>query len=541
MLVMLGLLLGQTPEAAAQTLTPQQLEQLREQMRGQQGTSLEDEPRIRTDVTRDGGQPGPLLDRPVSRTEYRLGPGDRLTLSIFGYRNELFPLTVTPEGTIIIPTIGIVPVVGLNLEQATQRTRQRVQRLYPASEVEVSLAAIRSFRVFLVGDVPEPGIRTATAVTRVSELVPTQDENDVIYRNVIVRRGDQIIRVDLARFLRTGDVVDNPFLKDGDIIQIPTVNETVAVTGEVAYPGRYEYRAAETLHDLIRLANGESGRFLARAADTVFLMRFSENPRGDVRAIARSEAEGELGRSLRIEPFDALFVPRLANYLDRTTARIEGEVVKPGEYPLRPNVTTVRQLVEMAGGFSADASPSETVLRRASSRPDSASSVPLAAVPPELLSRSERQIMQVMSRSDEQNIVIDISPASPAFDLPLQTGDVLVVPKRRREVVVLGAVRRPGLVVYTPGQPIEHFVEAVGGYTRQANVGDVQVLRSETGARLQRRDIDSIQPGDRIVVPFRERTTFLERVQTTQGVINTVSGLVLTIVGLQRLWEAVTN
>jgi polysaccharide biosynthesis/export protein len=543
-----GLLWSSSVPLSAQTPTPQQLEQLREQMRGQaagERGQAEDALR-RRDVTADGGAAaGPLLDRTISRTEYLLGPGDRLTLSVFGYRNELFPLTVTPEGTIIIPTIGIVPVGGLNLDAATLRARQRVRRVFPESEVEISLAAVRSFKVFVVGDVPEPGIRTATAVTRVSELVPGESQQGMIYRNITIRRGAETFVVDLDRFRRTGDVADNPFLKEGDVIQVPRIDAIVTVTGEVAYPGRYEFRPGETLADLMRVANA-GDRFLARAADTVFLMRFSDNPRGEIQAVAAADAVGSTGQELLLAPFDGLFVPRLANHMHRTTARVEGEVMKPGEYPLQPSITRVRDLVEMAGGFSSEASPGEAILQRhrfqePAGNDAGLAAVPLVGLPPELLSRSDRQIMQVLSRADERYLIVDIRPGSPTLDLPVAAGDVLRVPRRGREVVVLGAVRRPGLVVYTPGQPVEHFIEAVGGYTRQADPGSLAILRAETGARLQRRDIESVEAGDRIVVPFRERSSFLERVQTTQGIISTFSGLVLTIVGIQRLWEAVAN
>lgn len=479
---------------------------------------------------------GPLLDRAISRTDYRLGPGDRLILSIFGYRSEVISLTVTPEGGVIIPTIGIVSVGGLNLEQATQRARQRVRRFYPDSEVELSLAAVRSFKIYVVGAVPEPGLRTATAVTRVSEVVPARNEDSVVYRNLVLRRGDDTLKVDLARFLRTGDIAYNPVLREGDIVQVPAIDKTVGISGEVTYPGDYEFRPGETLADLIALGNGEGG-FRARAADTLHLMRFGDDPRGEIQTISRQDAEGDFGRRVLLEPFDAVFVPRRGNYMEQSTVMIQGEVEKPGVYPLRPNITTVRDLLEMAGGFTPLASPALTLLQRRRTGPQSETNQPLATVPPELLSGAERRIMQVLNRSDEENVVLDISSVSPAYDLTLRDGDVLFVPQRRSEVVVLGAVRRPGMVVHVENQPIEHFVEAVGGYNRMADVRNIMVLRAETGARLEREDIDRIEPGDRIVVPFRDRRPFLERLQTAQGIITTISGLVLTFIGLERLWN----
>ena len=521
-----------------QTLTPEQMQQLREQLRGQPTPGTE--PGV-TQPRQDPQQllpPTPLLDRAISRTEYRLGPGDRLTLSIFGFRGELFPLTVTPEGTIIIPTVGIVPVAGLNLEQATQRARQRVRRFYPESEVDVSLAGVRSFRIFVVGAIPEPGLRTATAVTRVSEVVPPADENGVIYRNLTIRRGGETLRVDLARFLRTGDVEFNPFLQEGDIVQVPSIDRTVTIAGEVPYAGTYEYQAGETLADLIQLGNGGQP-FLSRAADTLLLMRYDGDMEAEIRVIPRSAAAPGAA-PVPLQPFDAVYVPRRAQ-LEQTTVTVQGEVQRPGRYPLLRNVTTIRELVQMAGGFTPEAGVTAVVLQRRPAEVRTETIGPLANIPPELLTRDERRLLQVISRADENTVLIDLSGQSPAYDLPLQDGDVLFVPERGQQIVVLGAVRRPGLALYQAGQSVDQAVEMVGGYTRRADVGSVVVIRSGSGARLSAREVTSLEPGDRVIVPYRERMPFAERMMTAQGIINTFSGIVLTLVGLERLWDSLSR
>jgi protein involved in polysaccharide export with SLBB domain len=426
--------------------------------------------------------------------------------------------------------------VGLNLDQATQRVRQRVRESFPDSDVEVSLGAVRSFRVYLAGQVAEPGARTATPVTRVSEIVPARGDSGTIYRNVVIRRGDDSIHVDLINFHRTGDTRDNPFLREGDVIFVPPVDATISVRGEVAYPGTYQFRAGETLADFLRVANA-AAPFPSTAADTLFLLRSSEVATGEIRPIARIDAVGELGRSFQLRPFDAVYIPRSQFIQGSPAVQITGEVLRPGSYPVQRNGTTVRDLVEMAGGFRPQASRSEVVLRRATHENRPGSDQPLASIPPELLSQEERRILQVVSRADEGRIVLDLSDMNANFDIGLQPGDEIHVPERPQEVVVLGAVQRPGISVYSPGQTIDHFVAMAGGPTRRADMRAVTVLRSATGARLQRRDIDSIQPGDRIVVPFREKTSFLDRMQSTQGVVNTLSGVILTIIGLERLWS----
>lgn len=490
-------------------------------------------------------QSGPLLDQPISRSEYVLGPGDLLILSIFGFRSQTFSLSVSPEGSIVIPSVGVIEVGGLTIEQAEREAAIQVSRAYVDVRVSLTLAAVRSFKVFVVGDVPSPGVREANAVTRVSEIIPHTDSRGVIHRNVTVRRASgETLPVDLAVFLQLGDLGQNPVLRDGDIITVPTIDETISISGTVAYPGTYAYREGETLAGLLRIANGGE-RFPSNAADTVRVMRFNRDPRGEVMAMAKGEALGTVGQHTSVEPFDAVFVPRLSNFREQTTATIEGEVLRPGRYPIRPGETTVRELVEMAGGFTSDASLLDAVLRREPVVLPRDSLRLLDNVPPELLSREEQRIRQVTQLADDRNVVVDFrrlfNGEDTAYDLPLVQGDHLYVPEHRNEITVLGAVIQPGILEYVPEQDIEYFIRLAGGYSERADRGDLVVVKARLGNQLRRNEVTELEPGDRIIVPFREPRTFLERVQTVEGVISTISGLVLTIVGLERLWETITN
>lgn len=487
---------------------------------------------------------GALLDRPIDRLEYIVGPGDVLTLAIFGFRSQIFNLNVTPEATVVVPAVGVVQVGGRNLEQAEQEVARHVRRFYQDVEVSLSLAAIRSFKIFLVGDVFEPGVREATPITRVSELISPANDEGVLHRNVLIRQvSGAMVKVDLARFLQLGELEHNPTVRDGDVIQVPTIDETVSITGQVAFPGIYEFRQGETLAELVRLANGGDG-FRSDAADSLRILRFADATRGIVRPIAAPDAAGAVGEDLELEPFDAIFVPRIGNYKQPMTAMIEGEVTRPGPYPIEPDVTTVRDLVEMAGGFTPRASLVDAVLRREPIE-RRGGTVELATIPPELLSEDDRRILEVTRRSDGRNVVMDFGTlfAEPdaAYDLPLVEGDVIHVPEFRNQVTVLGAVTEPGIVKYDAGRSLEYFVELAGGYSQRADVGDVVVMKARFGNQVHRDDNPLLEAGDRIIVPFRPERTLLERMQMTQSVITTISGFVLTVIGLERIWDRVSN
>jgi protein involved in polysaccharide export with SLBB domain len=476
-----------------------------------------------------------LLDAPVSRQEYLLGPGDGLDITVFGEFNHLYSVTVNPEGSVVLPGVGITPVLGLNLDQAEQRVRQTASRYLRNVEVRLSLARVRTFKVFVVGNVAVPGSRTATAASRLSEVLGTLGVTAARGRNIVLRRasGDSV-RVDLVRFVQTGDVSANPVLREGDAVIVPTIDERVRVMGRVHYPADYEYRRGETLAELLRIANGGGG-FPADAADTVRLVRFVGPQERSELSLSRAEAVGARGAGLALQPFDAIYVAGLSNFKEQHAATIGGQVRRPGAYPIRPDTTTVRELVEMAGGFTEQASLVDAVLRRtpAQRRRDE-----VASIPPELMSAQDRRISLVRGSADSAAVVIDFSqlfiPGTAAYRQTLRSGDEVLVPVRRVEVQVLGAVRNPGMIAYNAGSSVAQYVNAAGGLTRRADRGHALVLRARTGARLQVREAGVVEPGDAVIVPFREDHNTLQTIQLMSSIASILTGAILAGVAVLR-------
>jgi polysaccharide export outer membrane protein len=494
----------------------------------------------RAQVPSVAGERGPLLDAPISRTEYPLGPGDVVDVAIFGDYNEVFSIPVTPEGSLVVPTLGIARVLGLNLDQAEGRVRTLVGRFYRNVEVRLALSRVRTFKVFVVGDVANPGMREASAATRVSEVLgpaarPGGDQ--VVRRNVTLRRtGGEEIRLDLRRFLQTGDVASNPTLREGDAVVVPTVDERIDVTGRLHFPGQYEYRAGETLAQLLEVVNGGAG-FPSNAGDTVRLVRFADAQTRSEHVFTRTQATGAEGQRFVLRPFDAVYVAEVGNYKRQQAARVEGAVMRPGTYPIRQDTTTVRDLVQMAGGFAANASLAEAVLRR--TEPSRTGRTTLENVPPELLSEDERRVLQVRAQGDGGTVVVNFeslfAAGTDALDVPLRAGDVLSVPESRNQVTVLGGVRTPGILPYQPGQSVSYYVRLAGGYSRNADAADVRVIKARQGTPLHWRDVEELEPGDTVIVPFRERRSWLTTLQSVQAVISTVSGILLGIIAIRQL------
>ena len=486
---------------------------------------------------------GPLLDAPVSRTQYRVGPGDVLDVALLGDLTRVSTVVVAPEGTVLIPGVGITRVLGLNIDDAERRIRELVLHYFRNVDVRVSLAQVRSFKVFVVGDVPSPGVRAANAATRVSEVVPDDTApGGVRHRNVVLRRatGDTL-SVDLVRFRQLGDLSANPTLREGDALVVPAVDQTVQVYGRVAFPGGYEFRPGETLAQLLTIANG-GGNLPADAADSIRLTRFVRPEQRDLRVLSRQQALGVEGAAFLLRPGDAIYIPRIANFRVQRTASVLGQVLRPGTYPIRPETTTVRDLVSAAGGFTSDAAPANATLQRLLPASDAASVRQLANVPPELLTDQERRVLLTRSQGDPTRVVLDFQTAAAgrrdALDQPLEAGDELTVPVRRTGVTVLGAVTNPGIVPFAPGQSVDYYVGLAGGYARRADRRNQSVLKARLGGRADARDIRDIRTidaGDQIVVPFRDRSRRLENFQTLAAVIGTITGTLLSVYTVRQL------
>jgi protein involved in polysaccharide export with SLBB domain len=464
---------------------------------------------------------------------------------MFGELNRIVPVDVSPSGDLVIPGVGIVPVVGLTIAEAEGRVRALMLRLYQNVGVHLTLSAVRQFKVYVLGDVPSPGVQVASAATRVSEVVPaiiadteSVDRNPYYrQRNVLIRRSSSdSISVDLVQFRLAGRLGSNPMLREGDVVVVPVVNERVYVYGRVSFPGAFEYRRGESLADLLGVANGDAG-IPPDASDTVRVSR-SQGPQHQEEFIfTRGEAEGARGKAFLLRPSDAVYVPFNNDRQSPQVAIIRGELLRPGTYPISDS-TTIRELVALAGGFLADASLRTATLRRQISPADTLRLGGLKDVPPELLSSRERRVLLASQQEIEGEVVIDFEElfleGAEVYDQLLRPGDVLTVPKRRDEVTILGAVPRPGLVQFTPGMRPAHFIALAGGYTSNADRGDAVVVRANSAARLDASDIRSVGPGDAIIVPYKERRDYMRILQTTSSLMTTVAGLILAFMAITR-------
>jgi protein involved in polysaccharide export with SLBB domain len=204
---------------------------------------------------------------PVSPDLYILGPGDGLTITLWGEYDEVYELTVSAEGKISLPTIGELRVLGVTLTQAQALLHAEVVKYYRNVKSGISLTELRVFKVSILGAVKNPGIYEGTADGRVSDVI--DKAGGVLpggsMRHIEVRKSERVrANADLSAFLRRGMESANPYLRDGDIIFVPPVSgsmikifdegaktEDETAVKPVRLPTKYELEADQKFSSLV--------------------------------------------------------------------------------------------------------------------------------------------------------------------------------------------------------------------------------------------------------------------------------------------------
>lgn len=293
---------------------------------------------------------------------YVLGPDDELVVSVYGYSEKRYNLTVNEQGEIYISNVGPIYVSGLSIEEASEKiTSKLASTIYKAittgkTKVQLSLGKIRSIRVTVIGQAKKPGTFTVSSLTTLYNILylcggPTTMGS---YRNIEVIRGNEIKRTaDLYDFLAEGNQKDNILLREGDVIRIPYYQKRVTLSGNVKRQGKFEMLDNETFNDLLRYSGGFTD-IAYRGSVTV------ERITGTERKMIDLEAD-QFG-TFKTSGSDKYIVNKLQEeYGNRIL--ISGSVLRPGPYALIPGLT-VKSLVEKAGGFTRDAYTKRIVVFR---------------------------------------------------------------------------------------------------------------------------------------------------------------------------------
>ncbi|MDP6675917.1 MAG: SLBB domain-containing protein [Gammaproteobacteria bacterium] len=269
----------------------------------------------------------PATDIPVP-PEYKIGPGDTIEVQLFGKENRQYSLVVNRDGTINFPSLGPVSATGQSFQDLKQQILDRISENMLGTSAAITMGALRSIRVFLLGDARAPGSYTVSGLSTITNALYVSGGVSEIgsLRNVQLRRAGRLIKtLDLYDLLIRGDTSQDARLQSGDVIFIPPIGETVAVGGYVKRPAIYELKNKRTAGKIIELAGGLMyDAFPERAR----LERINENWEREFLNIDLSTPEG-LNNKLRAG--DILLVPPVLERY-RGGVRLAGHVLRSGDF-----------------------------------------------------------------------------------------------------------------------------------------------------------------------------------------------------------------
>ncbi|MGP9806737.1 polysaccharide biosynthesis/export family protein [Halomonas sp. AOP12-C2-37] len=438
--------------------------------------------------------------------DYRIKPGDQVTVRAWGAFEFDRVLPVDAQGNIFIPGSGPINVEGQSSQEVDNSVRSAITSVYPDNvEVYTNLQGVQPVAVYVTGYVENPGRYAGTPNDSLLYFLDQSggiDQDLGSYRQVRVVRDDRTVStVDLYDFLIDG-IIARPQFQDGDTIVVEERGPAIAVGGDVHRAHRYELvgnqLSGAELINLARLKSGVSHVLLRgdredgpiaqyfpidmfygqmiRSGDEVL---FSADQRSETIVV---EVEGSyygpsryaLPRNARLsELLDAIAVPENMTAVESVSLQRE----------------SVRQ--QQAEALEDSLRRLETTYLGAESRTDEEAKIRLQEA--ELI---ERFISRARDLEPSGRLVVANSDG--ISDIRLQDGDVITIPEISDSVLISGEILVPQAVVYRPGMSVIDYVQGAGGFTVRADEDQILLVR-QNGA-VEHASNSPLRPGDEILV-----------------------------------------
>lgn len=419
--------------------------------------------------TRDTGFDSPSTG-PVP-PDYVLGAGDSVRVQFFGNVNSIYDYEVTRDGILNLPEIGPVTVAGLRFSEFREDLNKRVSNSLIGTQVSVTLGTLRAIRVFVLGDVEKPGSHVVGGLATISSaLYKSGGVSDIgSLRNIQLKRGGQLVaRLDVYDLLINGDTSDDRRLQQGDVIFVPPIGNTIAISGAVKRAAIYETRAGDTVADAVRLAGGLTAEAFAEGA------RLERVDGQSGRTTQSIDLMSAAAKSLKVGAGDTLLIPTVLPDIDNSIA-LSGHVYRPGMYAWRTGMR-LTDLLTSPRELKPDVDMNYVLVRRERER----------GSPIEVVSTS---LSEALARpGGDADIVLFARDQVFVFSLALGRQRIVqpIIEELSRQgshdrpvmqVELAGRVRAPGTYPLESEMRISDLIRAGGSLSAEAYTLDAELTR----------------------------------------------------------------
>jgi protein involved in polysaccharide export with SLBB domain len=274
------------------------------------------------------------LEKPIESEAYLIGPGDTFSLNIWGAMEQHISVIVSPEGRLIIPTVGEIECVGETLKNIQKIVIEKASNFYKNCQLSFPLITPRTFMVHVTGEVKYPGSYQANAGTRVSEILMLAGGVSKLAwkQRLQIRHIDfSVDTSNIDAFEAFGDTRQNPFLSGGDVVFVPAMDPSslflVRVEGNVELAGVYQIIPDENLKDFLVRIRGFNTQIGLNYIKLIRKQLVDNLPQEEtLTPFFKSD-----GGDFKLKPEDRIILP--LSYVF-----VKGSVTNPGPYAFANNL-----------------------------------------------------------------------------------------------------------------------------------------------------------------------------------------------------------
>jgi protein involved in polysaccharide export with SLBB domain len=424
------------------------------------------------------------MDLPVG-PDYVLGPGDGLSIELWGGISQHLQRVVDREGRVALPETGAVDVAGRSLGDVQQLVQNVLRGEFREVHADVSLARLRTLRIYVVGDVLRPGAYDVSSLsTPLNALYqaggPTSRGSLRILR---LYRGPQLIgEIDLYDLLLHGVRSNLERLHAGDTVMVPPLGAELTVEGMVRRPAIYELNHEGNLAEALQLAGGvlTTGTLRHIEVERVVAHESRSMLRLDLPESNNQEAVTGALEAFKIQDGDKIRISPVLPYSEQTVY-LDGHVVHPGKHAYREGMRITDLIASYSDLLPEPASQHAEVIRLAP--PDYA---------PQVIAFNLADALAGVKSGNPPDARHEASPEreARAQNVALQPFDTVRVFSRfdfedAPTITVSGEVRHPGQHVTNGETHLRDAVYLAGGVTPDALLTDAQVFRRTPDGKLK--------------------------------------------------------
>jgi protein involved in polysaccharide export with SLBB domain len=429
------------------------------------------------------------MDLPVG-PDYVVGTGDSLAINLWGSSSQRLVRVVDRAGRVSLPEIGPLLVSGKSLGDVQLAVQRALRTQFTDVSADVSLSRLRTVRVYVVGDVAEPGAYDISSLsTPLNALFAAGGVTGRgSLRCIKHYRGKQLVQeVDAYDLLLHGIRSDLERLENGDSLLVPPMGPELTVEGMVRRPAVYELLKETSLADVLELAGG----ILPTAAlQHIEVQRLEAHEKHTMLSLDLTSTtdDKEINRQLdefKIRAGDQVHINPIASY-NEDAIYLQGHVLRPGRYSYKSGMK-LTDLISYHDLLPEPASHYAEIVRL--NAPDfhpSVESVDLSSAlgdPASAPALKPLDTVRIFSRFDFEPVP---------------------------DVWVGGEVRAPGKYQTSGQAHLRDAVYLAGGVTLDASLDSVQLFRTESDGTLRILSVDLRQaldgnPVDNLLLQSRDR------------------------------------